>query len=59
MSKNDKPVKTKYKKQSLLKSKLFKGVEKDLLNSLLEDDKEYSIEECESIIKKERGRMVK
>lgn len=59
MSRNENTGKTKYKKQSILKSKLFSGVEKDLLSSLLEDGKEYSVDECENILKKEKGRMVK
>lgn len=55
----NKPVENKHKKQLLLNSKLFTGVEKDLLSTLLEDEKEYSISDCITILKKENGRTVK
>lgn len=62
MSKTEKPdektVENRHKKQLLLKSKLFTGVEKDLLSTLLEEDKEYSISDCINILKKEKGRIV-
>lgn len=57
--KNEKQEKTKYKKQAILKSKLFSEIEKDWLSPLLKDNEYYSIDECENILKKEKGRMVK
>lgn len=50
---------TKYDKNQILSSMQFKGVQKDLLVALLDEDKKYSVEDCEKLIKKENGRRVK
>lgn len=57
MSKDEK-TENKYKKQLLLNSKHFSGVEKDLLSTVLDDEKEYSISDCISVLKKEKARTV-
>lgn len=49
----------KFEKQQILNSKQFTGSQKDLLTMLLEDNKTYSIEECNKILKKERERVIK
>ena len=59
MSKAEKPAENKYSKQLLLNSKSFSGIEKDLLSVLLEDKKEYTMNECINILKKEKERKVK
>lgn len=56
---NKKPIENKYKKQLILNSKYFSSVEKDLLTTMLDDKKEYSINECLNILEKEKKRTVK
>lgn len=61
MSKTDSDinnVENKFKKQQLLNSKSFSGVDKDMLSIILDDEREYTINECVSILKKEKGRKV-
>lgn len=47
----------KFEKEQLLASIRFKG-QRDLLNALLDDDKEYSISEVEKLIKEYNEREV-
>lgn len=42
---------TKYSKKQILSSKKFSLIEKDVLKALIEDDKQYSIDEVEKMLK--------
>lgn len=44
-----------YNKASLVESKLFKPIERDILSMKLVDSKQYSINEAKKIIKKFKG----
>lgn len=47
----DKKTIVKYNKKQLLKSKKYE-YKRDILNALLDDDKEYTIEEVDKIVNK-------
>lgn len=49
----------KYKKKEILSSIQFTGIQKDILTVLLQDNKTYSIEECQKLLKKEQRREIK
>lgn len=57
MSENNK--KLEFKKQALLASKHFDKNEKLILDILMDDKKELSIEKAKEVIKKEQNRSVK
>ena len=57
LSENNK--KLEFKKQALLASKHFDKNEKLILDILMDDKKELSIEKAKEVIKKEQNRSVK
>jgi hypothetical protein len=50
---------TKYSKKQILKSKRYKGVQKDILHVVLDDDEKYSLQEVESLMNSFNAKEVK
>lgn len=50
---------TKYSKVDFLDSSIFTSMQKDILKELLENNKKYTIKQCEEILNKEKERKVR
>lgn len=61
MSEKSKEIKVKqgYTKEQFLKSKRYKGVQKDVLNVILKDDERYTHKQVEKLISDFGKRKVK
>ena len=51
MAKETENIEIKFSKEQLVKSKKFSG-QQDLLNTILEDDKQYTLDEVVSMVEK-------
>ncbi|GEM_PF-4966205 len=49
----------KYSKVDFLDSGIFSSMQKDMLKELLENNKKYTIKQCEEILNKEKERKVR
>lgn len=49
----------KYSKVDFLDSSIFSSMQKDILKELLENNKKYTIKQCEEILNKEKERKVR
>lgn len=49
----------KYSKVDFLDSNIFSSMQKDILRELLENNKKYTIKQCEEILNKEKERKVR
>jgi hypothetical protein len=50
---------TAFSKKQILKSKEFSHIEKDVLNAILKDGKQYTLEQVEKILEDFKKRKVK
>jgi len=44
--------------ESIMNSAWFSHIDRDILKSLLDPNKKYTNKECQSILKKEKGRVI-